>query len=62
MAHLIDIVNDGRFEDFRKEVETALLGALQFLGKDDVMVEVPWSAMNKWLRLTRKAEGKKVQR
>ena len=57
IAHLIDIVNDGRFEDSRKEVETALLGALQFLGKDDVMVEVSLVSDEQMAQINKESRG-----
>jgi len=59
MAHLIDVVNNGRFENSRKEVKAALLGALQFLGKDDVMVEVSLVSDEQMTQINKESRGQK---
>ena len=59
MAYLIDVVNDERFEDSRKEVKAALLGALQFLEKDDVMVEVSLVSDEQMTQINKESRGQK---
>ena len=59
MVYLIDVVNDERFEDSRKEVKAALLGALQFLGKDDAMVEVSLVSDEQMTQINKESRGQK---
>ncbi|HMB17411.1 MAG TPA: rRNA maturation RNase YbeY [Candidatus Paceibacterota bacterium] len=59
MALSVDVVSDKKFSDLRDNLEKRIINVLDYLGKDDVLVEIALVSNDRMALINKKSRDKK---